>query len=522
MKRRDLGLSVFSIVASFHEIASAQSFEQSKGMVRVHIAPNVTRHVIAPALFGSNLQWENSGDGALQINDTRRVEPGVLEGIRAAGISMLRFPGGDLSNTYRWQNGIGPRAQRKPGKTYSGGEQDSLFGNDEFLALAVAAKLEGLITVNPSQDAHEAANWVEYLNGPQNSTWGRLRARNGYATPLNVGYWEIGNEVYSSKQPGYRSATEYASTVKRFASAMKVRDPRIKVGATLEISFMQAPWMPKVLPQLVNWNETVLREAGQDLDFVVVHFYAPNDTSWNDSKLRAHVLAAPEVFQQSLQRLLVQIQKYARTRTEVVMSEFGTAFAEKVVLSKRIASTEGALFNASMLFAAMREPKVTVAAQWSLLNNSQYGMLVHDGQNWSSRPIYEVYRMLKTWHGAQVLGITLDTPNYAIPGLGSVPAMTKVPLVDGIAVRKTDGSIGLALLNRSDSQSLPVEIAIVDQAVGKWAWDRTSLYAKPNASEWKTLHTPSANWTGSDASLYIPPHSITWLNWTNSSKSWQP
>jgi hypothetical protein len=100
--------------------------------------------------------------------------------------------------------------------------------------------------------------------------------------------------------------------------------------------------------------------------------------------------------------------------------------------------------------------------------------------------------------------------------------MTKVPLVDGIAVRQTDGSFSLALLNRSDDQSLAVEIAIIDQPSGKWAWEKTSLYAKPNASEWKSLHTPSANWTGSEASISIPPHSITWLNWTRPGKSWQP
>lgn len=522
MKRREFTLGLLSLSAAQPGLGHAQSFEQASGTVRISIALDTSGHVVAPALFGSNLQWEHAGDGALQISPSRRLDSLAIEATQEAGITLLRFPGGDLSNTYRWQHGIGPLAQRKAGKSYAGHDQDSLFGTDELLALASAAKVDGLITVNPSQDVQEAANWVEYLNGSKTSTWGKLRERNGFSKPLNVRYWEIGNEIYSPNQPGYQSAKDYADTVKRFASAMKARDAQIKIGAALEISFMQAPWMPKVLPHLVQWNETVLREAGQELDFVVVHFYAPHDSSWNDSKLRAHVLAAPEVFKESLKQLLAQMQKFARPQTEVVLSEFGTAFAEKITLSKRIASTEGALFNASMLFAAMREPKVTVAAQWSLLNNSQYGMLVQDGERWKPRPIYEVYRMLKTWQGAQVLRLTLETPSYSIGGLGSVPAMAKVPLVDAMAVRLLNGSIALALLNRSDTQSLPVQLSLFGQTASPWILEQTTFFAKPGAEAWQTLHTRINNWSASERAIDIPAHSITWLRWMRPDKRGQP
>ncbi|CAM8630747.1 Alpha-L-arabinofuranosidase, C-terminal [Comamonadaceae bacterium] len=522
MKRRYMGLGLMGLCATLQDVTHAQAVNSSPAGVRVRIALDAVGHTVSPNLFGTNLQWENVGDGALLNDTSSRIDPFVLDSIKETGVSLIRFPGGDLSNTYRWQNGIGPRAQRKPGKAYAGNAQDSLFGSDELLALTAAAKVGGLITVNASQDVQEAANWVDYLNGAKTTTWGKVREGNGFPSPLNVRYWEVGNEVYSPHQPGFQSAQGYADTVKRFARAMKARDPSIKVGAALEVSFTQAPWMPKVLPHLVNWNETVLREAGQVLDFVVVHFYAPHETSWNDSKLRSHVLAAPEVFQKTLKYLVAQLQKFARPQTEIVMSEFGTAFAEKIMLSSRIASTEGALFNASLLFAAMREPRVTVAAHWSLINNSKYGMAVREGQAWVKRPVFEVYRLLKAWQGAQVLGMSLDTPTYAVAGLGSVPAMDKVPLVDGLAVRLRDGSIGLGLLNRSDEQPLPVQIDLAHPMSNTWRWERTCLYAKPNADRWERQHTSSNSWNNATTTFDLPAHSITWLRWVPPDKRRAP
>jgi len=487
----------------------AQTLETAEGPVSVRVQTTQTLHTVSPRLFGTNLQWEHGGDGILLNNDPRRIDPAVVAATKEAGITIIRFPGGDLSNTYRWAHGTGKHEQRAKGKSYGGSEVASLFGSDELLALTAQTGQEALITVNTNAGEKEAADWVDYLNGDKGSAAGRQRIANGFATPLRVRYWEIGNELYSPHQPGHQTAAAYAATVKRFAAAMKARDPAIKIGANLEASFMQAPWMPKVLPHLVHWNETVLRDAGKDLDFVILHFYAPHDSLWNDSKLRGHVLAGPEVFTRTLQQILAQIKQYGRPDTEVVVSEFGTAFAEKLMLSRRIASTEGALFSTSLLFAMMREPRVTVANHWSLLNNSQFGMLTHDGTQLRPRPIYDAYQLLKPWQGGSILTMTVSGPSYAVTGHGSVPAMAKVALLDAQAVRETDGTLSLALINRSDRKALPTQITLDGLPAGAWQTTRTVLSAKPAAAQWRRDAFPASPLAGNVLALELPPHSLT-------------
>ncbi len=487
----------------------AQTLETAEGPVSVRVQTTQTLHTISPRLFGTNLQWEHGGDGILQNGDPRRIDPAVLNAIKEAGISVIRFPGGDLSNTYLWRHGAGRHEQRPKGKSYGGSEVASLFGSDELLRLTEKTGQEALITVNTNAGEAEAADWVDYLNGDSRSAGGRQRIANGFSSPLRVRYWEIGNELYSPHQPGHQSAAAYAATVRRFAATMKARDPSIRIGANLEASFMQAPWMPKVLPHLVNWNETVFREAGRELDFVILHFYAPHETLWNDSELRGLVLAGPEVFRRTLQQILTLIREHGRPDTEVVVSEFGTAFGEKLVLSRRIASTEGALFSASLLFAMMREPRITVANNWSLLNNSQFGMLEHDGPLLRPRPIYDVYKLLKPWHGGHSLTITLTGPTYAVTGHGSVPTMPKVALVDAQAVREADGSLSVALLNRSDRKTLPAQLVFENLPAGAWQATRTVLSAKPAAEQWRHDTHPAKVLAGNALTLELPPHSLT-------------
>ena len=51
------------------------------------------------------------------------------------------------------------------------------------------------LQVGGSAETQEAADWVEYVNGAANSTWGRVRAARGHPEPYNVTYFYLGNEM---------------------------------------------------------------------------------------------------------------------------------------------------------------------------------------------------------------------------------------------------------------------------------------------------------------------------------------
>ena len=61
-----------------------------------------------------------------------KPDPRMLAAARAAGMSILRFPGGCLTHNYNWKEAIGPVSQR-PNFT---------FGIDEYMAFCKAAGCE--------------------------------------------------------------------------------------------------------------------------------------------------------------------------------------------------------------------------------------------------------------------------------------------------------------------------------------------------------------------------------------------
>lgn len=448
---------------------------------------------ILAGIFGSNIQWENGGDGLIQGNDWA---PGALGGIGEMGVSSLRFPGGDLANTYRWKSGTGALAKRPKGLGYAGTLLPSSFGTDELLTLCQSTRNEPMITVNVAAGSAEAADWVSYVNG-------------NAAKPHAI-YWEVGNELYNPNQPGHLDAATYAQRFIEFRNAMRARDASIKVGLDVEVTFTQAAWMANVYPFLLTWNEDVLKAAGQQADFVSLHFYAPQDKLWSEKTLAQTVWASPMVFTQNVARLRAQLAKYARPDTQLLVTEYGTAFADKVAPSARIASTQTALYDASMLFAFARDGGIARAQNWSLSNNSQYGTMVLAANTpMQKRPAYTVYAALKDWAGARLLPMDVGTPNYAVSAIGNVPALPSVPVVDSLAALDANGRLRIALVNRSIDQTLPV--SIVTQTPRRPGTSLLAVSGGPAAAQWVQTGALTVTGSGKNWTLNLPPMSFATL-----------
>ncbi len=434
--------------------------------------------VISPLLFGSNIQWEHSGDGALVAGGPGRPDawfPGLVEAAREARVSVLRFPGGDLTNTYRWKSGLGPREQRPAGLSYGGSDIPSTFGSEEFMRLAKAIGAQPLLAVNLSAGAQEAADWVEYFNGDAKSGWGRRRAAAGMVQPFTVRYWEIGNEIYNPNQRGHMSADEYGRRIIEFARAMRQRDPTIRIGAHLEASFLQAPWMAPIYPHMATWNEALLKVAGKEIDFAVLHFYVPHDKVWDDKALTRLVMAGPLVFEKNLATIRGLLERHARPDIEIALTEYGTYFGEKLLLSKRIESTESALFNSMLLFSVIRDGGLVMANHWSLVNNSRFGMLAAaPGKPIVRRPNHQSLAALSALAGKSRLPVTYSGPHYKVEARGNIGAQPRVPMLDAVAGRDDrTGRTTLLVINRSLDGPIQLELE-----AGAAAATAVTLYAE--------------------------------------------
>ncbi len=161
------------------------------GVLRGAIAqsPDVTLSVDATRpgdlidglLWGSNLTHRASAAQTVEhagfVNATRRI-----------GVRVIRWPGGNTASAYDWKrNELIQPGRRVP--------QPAGVDLARILQFVRETSAELSITVNfGTMTAQDAAHLVEFLNGPADSKWGAQRAALGFPEPLNVRFFEIGNE----------------------------------------------------------------------------------------------------------------------------------------------------------------------------------------------------------------------------------------------------------------------------------------------------------------------------------------
>lgn len=457
MKKLILILASVSAMLFFKNSIGFESASNMSSHATVQVNYDQISNKVLPELFGTNLQWVEKGD---RFDSKKDTPSSINSAINDLGVTSIRFPGGALANTYKWKQAIGRSGIRKKGLNYAFQPESSDFGADEFTQMCDALNVEAVVTINPKDSEQNAADWVEYMNGNNQSYWGKIRHKNNGSSSCYVKYWEIGNEVYSPNDPAFMEAKEYAKLVKEYSAAMKKRDPNIKVGIVLEGSFIQAAWLGSVLPHMVSWNKEVLQEFKDEIDFVSVHFYAPFDTLWDDKSLNKMVWSSPIVFAENLKIISELIKKHSSDKVKIGVTEYGTFFGEKISPSKRIESTENALFMAMSLFTMIRDSNVVIANNWSLMNNSRFGMLKTEDKQIILRPNADVFRELSSFKNGHLADVVIDSPGYSVSAKGNIPNLTNVSFIDALAVKLPNGTLGIALVNRSPDKSVLVRIEI--------------------------------------------------------------
>jgi alpha-L-arabinofuranosidase len=154
---------------------------------------------------------------------------------------FLRFPGGcwvegeDFAHMNHWKNTVGSIDTRTSLWNIWGYNATNGLGYHEYLQLAEDLGAEPLFCINAGishreivpldrmgQWVQDALDAIEYANGPENSVWGSLRAKNGHPKPFDLKYIEIGNE---------NGQTPYAERWALIANAIHAKYPDIKLIA---------------------------------------------------------------------------------------------------------------------------------------------------------------------------------------------------------------------------------------------------------------------------------------------------
>ena len=180
---------------------------------------------------------------------------------------MLRWPGGYFVSHYHWKDGIGPQDQRRVSSVDVWDDRDTnAFGIDEFLRLCQTIGAEPIIVVNshPAKNASEkdiaallqdTLDLMQYCNGSTQSTWGKIRSRNGHPEPYRVKYWELDDMVTDQKM----------NLALRWAQAMKEGWPKIEL--MIDAPFGNSP------EDLALIQETLSRFSPW-IDYISIEHYA--------------------------------------------------------------------------------------------------------------------------------------------------------------------------------------------------------------------------------------------------------
>ena len=304
---------------------------------------------------------------------------------------VFRFPGGcivegtDLATRYNWKNTVGPVENRPlnenrweytfTNRFFPDYFQSYGLGFFEFFQLAEeigAAPLPilscGLACQFQNEDeaAHcpvdelqpfiqDALDLIEFANGPETSTWGKVRADMGHPEPFGLQFIGIGNEQWGP---------EYPERLEPFVEAIRAAYPDIKIVGSAG---------PNSEGDQFDYLWPEMKRIGADL--VDEHFYRPEE--W----------------------FLAQGARYDNYDRE----------GPKVFAGEYACHGKGRKFNhfhASLLEAAFM---TTIERNADIVHMATYAPLFAHVEGWQWRPDliwYDNLRSMRTasWHVQQLYG----------------------------------------------------------------------------------------------------------------------
>lgn len=435
--------------AAVGEVGAEPTPEVPEGQVRVAVSTADGRP-LSPLLRGSNV--------AAWLGDETLANPVFLERSTAAGITVIRLPGGSWSNYYDWlaceRDGLGIDQTAECFWPWAAKPSD-------FLGLIAEFDGEVIYTVNANGTAQEAAALVAFFNGQTDSRvrigedrlgrnwgtvgeWATLRAERGFTEPVGIRYWEIGNEFYGGTADSGTDCTaigweevwtcdgrEYVRGIDgqdgflAFAEAIKVVDINAQIGAIGVAP--QREWS--------NWGNEVLSEAGTEIDFYIIHQYG----YFEPPRRIEDILAQPaELWPSIIDDYNLAVEQLLPGRDiPVAVTEFNLFAFQENDRDQLMTKAVNAFFLTDTL-GQLGWLGVDLATQWNLANGTaengtDYGLL--DAETLTPLPSYYVYPLWADF-GSEMIPVVLPEDESA--------------RLSAYAGRSEDGRVSLMVLNKTD------------------------------------------------------------------------
>jgi alpha-N-arabinofuranosidase len=414
-------------------------------------------------------------DEGSPLADQRGFRQDVLGLLRELRVSVLRWPGGNFVSNYHWADGVGPQDERprRPELAW-GGEESNRFGTDEFLAYCTTLGAEPYICLNMGTGTlAEALAWVEYCNGAGDTAWAERRRANGRAEPYGVRWWGLGNELYGDWQVGARSAGEYVAEATRWARALRMLDPQIRlVGCGLAGT--------------EDWDRVVIDGLVSLVDLHSIHIYTGSRDYWTNVLQPHQAERAIACTRALIQRAAYQQKVAAPPR--IAYDEWNVWYRTSDGFLEERYDLADALAVGTYLNVFVRNCAWVRMANLAQLVNA-IAPVVTTPEAAAVQPIY--YPLLLHAQAALELAVDVHVDSRVLEEVGPlddtrwphrVADLAPFQAVDAAASASADGTrLAVTLVNRADAAE-PVELVLRDHAFAGEAAVRSVVDAAPGAA----------------------------------------
>ncbi|KPI03173.1 Alpha-N-arabinofuranosidase [Actinobacteria bacterium OK074] len=439
---------------------------------RFTLDPAFTVGEVNPRLFGSFVEhlgrcvYTGLYEPGHPTADEAGLRTDVLDLIRELGVTAVRYPGGNFVSGYKWEDSVGP-AEERPRRLDLAwhSTETNRFGLSEYIAFLkkIGPQAEPMMAVNlGTRGVAEALELQEYANHASGTALSDLRVAHGDKDPFGIRLWCLGNEMDGPWQTGHKTAAEYGRIAAETARAMRQIDPSVELVACGSSSQSMATF--------AEWEATVLTEAYDLVDYVSLHaYYWPTDGDL-DSFLASAV--DMESFIDNVVATCDHVGAKLKSKKKINLSfdEWNvwyldewhehaegidrTDWPEAPRLLEDNYSVMDAVVFGSLLIALLRHAdRVTVACLAQLVNVIAPILTEPGGPAWRQTTFFPFAQASRYGRG-QVLDVRVDSPTYETRKYG------EADLLHATAVRAENGSVTVFAVNRSRTESLPLEVAL--------------------------------------------------------------
>jgi alpha-N-arabinofuranosidase len=397
--------------------------------------------------------------------DAEGFREDVIELVRELGVSTIRYPGGNFVSGFRWEDSVGPRAERprRLDLAWHSTETNEV-GLHEFASWLDKVGSELMLAVNlGTRGTLEALDLLEYSNIRSGTALSDRRVENGRTDAFGVKMWCLGNEMDGPWQLGHRSADDYGKIASQAAKAMRQLDPSLELVVCGSSSAH--------MPTFGEWERVVLGHTYDDVDYISCHAYYEE----KDGDLGSFLASAVDMdrFIESVVATADHVKAVRGSEKTINISfdEWNVWYIDRYHdvdkidgldnwpvaprLLEDAYSVADAVVVGSLLISLLKHAdRVTSASLAQLVNVIAPIMTEPGGDSWRQTTFFPFALTSQLARGV-ALELKLDSETYSTEAYG------EVALVDAVATLDEEtGRTAVFLVNRDQSHETTVTIDI--------------------------------------------------------------